>query len=58
MNVLDGNGDYKVYKNDENVSVGKVSDTRFTVYGKTIGESVLEVRDSYGKSKSVVVRVT
>ena len=57
LNVIDGNGGYVVYKNDENVSVSQVNTTRFSIYGKAIGESVLEVRDSYGKGKTVVVRV-
>ena len=46
-----------MYKNNGNVDVSQVSDTHFSIYGKSIGESVVEVKDAYGKGKTVVVRI-
>ena len=57
LKILNWNWDYKIYKNNENILVEKVSETEYRVYGKKEWTSILKVEDSYGKSKSIEVKV-
>jgi len=57
LKITDWNGDYKIYKNNENVLVEKINDLEYKIYWKKIWKTILKVEDSYGKSKNVEVLV-
>jgi len=57
LKITNWNGDYKIYKNNENILVEKINDLEYKIYGKKIWKTILKVVDGYGKSKNVEVEV-